>query len=137
MKMERIGPLVAAHFFWIKSQKGQLVNRACLKSRSALFWFTGADIAGDHRVVVAFKREFAISCNRVIGGKLKNRQGIQNNSIVGIVVDGVAAQAVQQTTQINQNAHASIARDVDSSIQVSVRVVGDLDSAFTIAVQPG
>jgi hypothetical protein len=88
--MERKGPLVAARFSWIKS-KNRLVDRTCLESSSALFRLIGADVARNHRVIVAFQRQFAVSCNRVIGGKLKNRHGIQNNSVIGIVVDGIAA----------------------------------------------
>src|SRR5690242_20221155 len=100
--MERKGRPGAAHLFILFS----LVNRACLESCSALFWFVGADIARDHRVIVALQRKLAISCNRVIGGKLKYRQCIQNNSVIGIVVDGIPAQAVEKGTQINQDSSA-------------------------------
>ena len=115
----------------------RLINRACLESRSALLRFIGADIAGDHGVIVALQREFAVACNRVIGGELKNGQGIQHNAIIGIVVDGIPAQAIQQGTQINQDSSAGVAGDVDSSVQVGVRMVGNLDSAFAIAVDFG
>src|SRR6266853_5498214 len=99
-----------------------LVNGVCLETRAAFFGFVGGDIARNHRVIVALQRQVAVSCNRVIGGELKNRQGIQNNSVIGIVVDGVAAQAVEQRTQVNQYSSASVAGNVNSAIQVTVRM---------------
>jgi hypothetical protein len=118
-------------------KKGQLVNRACLKSCPTLFRFVCAGVARNHRVIVALQCQFAVSCDCVIGGKLENGHGIQNNSVIGIVVDGIAAQAVEQRTQVNQNARARVSGDVNSSIQVSIRVICDFDSTFAIAVDFG
>src|SRR5262249_62384193 len=89
------------------------------------------------RTVVTLQRKLAIPGNGVICGKLEDGQSVNHNTVISIVVDGVAAQAVEQRAKIHQDPGPSIAGDVDPAVDVSVGVVGHLDSALAVAVDLG
>src|SRR5882672_1017758 len=108
-----------------------------LEGRTAPPGFVGNDLAYNQGPVVTLECELSIPGDGVISGELEDGQGVHYNAVIGIIVDGVAAQAVEERAQADHDSNAGIAGDVDPAVNIGVGMVRDLDAASAVAIDLG